>query len=382
MCAEDDKRRDPRALRPRPGGCVFRSMTSNTCTHGPTYSLLADLPLLVNGYRLEGLAKPWSSTFTRRSTVVHLFGGEEEGVGEDVTYTPDDHEPFQGQGGHLPLAGAFTLREFSELLDEYDLFSRTPAREDSREHRRWAFESAALDLALRQSGLSLAGALGVSPEPVEFVVSFRLDDGAPSIRPVAERLALYPSMRFKIDTSSSWSADLIAELDATGAVVSVDFKGHYDGLPVPTSVDPELYARVITGLSGAWLEDPALTAETEALLSSSWNRVTWDAPIRSVADITSLARKPVMVNVKPSRFGRLKALLDTYDHLAKEGIRAYGGGQFELGPGRGQIQYLAALFHPHAPNDVAPIVHHEIRAGLPTSPLEPTLEPIGFRTVE
>ena len=32
----------------------------------------------------------------------------------------------------------------------------------------------------------------------------------------------------------------------------------------------------------------------------------------------------------------------------------YGGGQFELGPGRGQIQYLASVFHPDGPNDVAP----------------------------
>ena len=27
---------------------------------------------------------------------------------------------------------------------------------------------------------------------------------------------------------------------------------------------------------------------------------------------------------------------------------------FELGPGRGQLQYLASLFHPDGPNDLAP----------------------------
>ncbi len=32
----------------------------------------------------------------------------------------------------------------------------------------------------------------------------------------------------------------------------------------------------------------------------------------------------------------------------------YGGGMGELGVGRGQIELLAALFHPDAPNDVAP----------------------------
>ena len=33
---------------------------------------------------------------------------------------------------------------------------------------------------------------------------------------------------------------------------------------------------------------------------------------------------------------------------------AYGGGQYELGVGRGHIQLLAAMFHPNAPNDIAP----------------------------
>ena len=38
----------------------------------------------------------------------------------------------------------------------------------------------------------------------------------------------------------------------------------------------------------------------------------------------------------------------------QEGIELYGGGQFELGVGRGQIQILAALFSADGPNDVAP----------------------------
>ncbi len=32
----------------------------------------------------------------------------------------------------------------------------------------------------------------------------------------------------------------------------------------------------------------------------------------------------------------------------------YGGGQTELSVGRGQLQLLAAMFHPDAPNDIAP----------------------------
>ena len=83
--------------------------------------------------------------------------------------------------------------------------------------------------------------------------------------------------------------------------------------------------------------------------------MTWDAPIHSVADIEALDWTPRMINVKPSRFGPLSRLFAAYDHLAAHGIGVYGGGQTELGPGRGQIQYLASLFHPDSPNDIGPV---------------------------
>ena len=118
--------------------------------------------------------------------------------------------------------------------------------------------------------------------------------------------------------------------------------------------DPALYQRVVDGLPDAWLEDPALTPETEAVLEPHHERVTWDAVIHSVADIEALRWPPRTVNVKPSRFGSVERLFAAYDYCAAHDIGAYGGGQFELGVGRDQIQLLAALFHPGTPNDVAP----------------------------
>jgi hypothetical protein len=58
----------------------------------------------------------------------------------------------------------------------------------------------------------------------------------------------------------------------------------------------------------------------------------------------------------------------------------YGGGQFELGYGRGQIQALASLFYADAPNDVAPADYNlgDPRPGLPASPLEPPARLLGF----
>jgi hypothetical protein len=103
--------------------------------------------------------------------------------------------------------------------------------------------------------------------------------------------------------------------------------------------------------------------------------------IHSVDDIKSQPWMPRMVNIKPSRFGPLRALFAGYDFCEENGIGAYGGGQWELGPGRGHIQYLASIFHPDTPNDVAPSGYNTAgtEPGLPPSPLEPLPTPTGFR---
>jgi hypothetical protein len=269
-----------------------------------------------------------------------------------------------------PLAGSWTLDSFSAAL------------EIAEPHRRWAHESGALDLALRQEGRSLADALDREPRPVRFVVSAALggDDEQPSSAALRRWLDLYPSMRFKLDPTSAWDDALVAELAATGAVDTVDLKAYYRTEDAPPP-DVELYRRVAEGFPEAWIEDPALTAETERVLEPHRDRITWDAPIHSVADVEALAYPPRTLNSKPSRFGSLRAVFDFYDHCEERGIALYGGGMFELGPGRGQIQYLASLFHADAPNDVAPGAYNapEPRPGLPESPLEPRIEPSGFR---
>jgi hypothetical protein len=344
---------------------------------------LAGLPLEIDSYELEGLTASVSSGFTRRTTVIRLQGGGEEGIGEDVTYTEADQLAQQEAGPVLPIAGAHTVESFSDLVAGLELFPTAPEMDASRFYRRWGFESAALDLALRQAGVSLAEAAGREPGPVTFVVSLRLGE-PPSLEPILRRLDLYPDLRFKLDPTSSWDEALIAGLAETGAVDSVDFKGAYKGTVVDQPPDPELYARVVERLPGTWIEDPALTAETEPVLRPCRDRITWDAPIHSVADIEALPFPPRMINVKPSRFGSVAALFEAYGYCEAQGIDAYGGGQFELGPGRGQIQYLAALFHPDAPNDVAPSAYNETepRPGLPASPLEPAPATTGFRWEE
>jgi L-alanine-DL-glutamate epimerase-like enolase superfamily enzyme len=347
-----------------------------------TFERLSGLPLTVERYELEGLRAEVSSGFTRLTTVVHLHGSGHQGIGEDVVYDASDQERLQQAGPNQPLEGSFTLGEFCELTDGLDLFGHEPEHgEVSRLYRRWTFQSAALDLALRQAGVSLHQALGRTPAPVTFVVSLGLGNPA-SLEPLRSRLAAYPSLRFKLDAKSSWTPQLIAELVQTGAVDSVDFKAHYHGTPVDTTPDPELYRRVVEAFPDAWLEDPdVVDTGTAAALAGVHDRITWDAPIHSIADIEALPFAPRMVNIKPSRVGGLRPLCALYDYCAERGIGAYGGGQFELGPGRGQAQYLASLFHPDTPNDLAPVGYNEEQPppGLPSSPLPPAPSAIGFR---
>jgi hypothetical protein len=348
-----------------------------------TFNLLAQLPLEIEGYELEGLELQIPG-FERLSTTIRLKGGGEEGLGEDVTYDALDHVALQDAGASLDLTGHATLGEFCDFIADLDTFPSEPQREVSRRYRRWAFESAALDLALRQSKLGIEEALGRAARPVSFVCSMRLSPGPDepsSIETLQHKLDRYPSLRFKLDPTNDWDDELIAALVESGAIDSLDLKGFYKGTVVDVETDPELYRKLIEAFPEAWLEDPDVTEETRPLLEPIRDRLTWDAPIHSIADIEELPWEPKMVNVKPSRIGGLRDLCETYDYCDERHIGAYGGGQWELGVGRGQIQVLASLFHPETPNDTAPRGYNEAEPppGLPTSPLEPKLSATGFR---
>jgi hypothetical protein len=340
------------------------------------YDRVARLPLQIESLELERRAVETGSGFTRATTTVHLRGGGEEGVGEDVVYDAAEHD----DPPRPPIEGGWeTFDDLSRRLGELELLRADPFMPVFRSYRRWAYESAALDLALRQAGRSLAQAVGREPRPVRFVAS-------PRTVVVPGWLELYPRLRFKLDPASSWDEPFAAELAATGAVDVLDLKGAYRGTPVDQAADPRLYRLVAETFPEAWIEDPNLVDDDEAaaVLAPHRDRITWDAVLHSVADIEGLPFPPRTINVKPSRFGSVRELFAVYDYCEERGIGMYGGGQFELGPGRGQIQYLASLFHADGSNDVAPGGYNEPepRPGLPESPLDPRPAPTGFHWLD
>jgi len=355
-----------------------------------SWSRLAGLPLIVDSLRVDPLEVQVASGWKRLSTVYRLAGAGHEGVGEDVTYEAPDQTAFRARWAAVAgaadaggLAGRWDLAGFSARLEELAPDQPAPASPAARDFRRWAFESAALDLALRQAGTSLAALLEREPRPVTFVVSMGLGT-PPDAGVVRSWRDLDPTLGFKLDASSSWDAALCRELAATGAVRCVDLKGYYHGTPVDQPLDRDLYARIVEHLTGAVIEDALWDEAVRDVLAPARERLSWDAPIHAVADVQALPFVPRWLNVKPSRLGSLERLFALYELAAEHDIATYGGGQFELGPGRGQAQLLASLFHPDAPNDLAPAAYNvgRPRAGLPPSPLELRPAATGFRLAD
>ena len=333
------------------------------------FGAVADLPLVVESVEWERRDRDTSSGFVRTTTTFHLSGTGHTGRGEGVTYDTEDHDALAD--ATFDLAGEYTVASFSTRLDDVDLFpTKPPEREMARAYRRWAVESAALDLALRQNDLSLAEAVGRDPDPVRFVASMRLGD-PPTTDRLDAVLDAYPDTEFKHDPTPAWDDDLIDAVAATDAVRILDLKGLYEGTRVDFDPDPELYDRLLSAFPGAVVEDPGLTPETRPLFDGEQARVSWDYPITGVASVEELPFEPAWLNVKPSRFGTVESLFETIEWAEERGVALYGGGQFELGVGRDHVQLLASLFYPEGPNDVAPGGYNdpEVPSGLPTSPL-------------
>jgi hypothetical protein len=319
------------------------------------------LALEIEGVELGRKEIQVSPEFRRVTTIVQLRGGGKEGLGEDVTYLADLHDDVP-----VPeVAGRWTLDSFSESLDGFGFFADLPEDNAAQDYRRWAWESAALDLALSQAGTNLADVLGRARRPVTYVVSTRVTN----VEPLLE---VYPDLRFKLDPGPDWSDETIDRLSELGRVDTADFKGVYRG-SFGQPPDPRLYKRIAEAFPKAWLEDPGLDDSTDEVLRPHRDRITWDAPIHSVADVEALPFPPRCLNVKPSRFGTVRRLFEFYEWCEQHGVAMYGGGQFELGVGRLQIQELASIFHADMPNDVAPAEFNspELPRGVQPSPLPP-----------
>ena len=273
------------------------------------YDAVKDLPLELEAYDLDVRSLDVSSGFTRKTTTIRLDGRRRGGARRGRHLRSDRaRRATRARSRCFRSPATWTIDSFSQHLAEQPLFENPPERDVYVDYRRWGFESAALDLALRQTGQTLGQAVGRELRPLTFVVSMRLGE-PPTLEPrpglaraLPRRCASSSTRRATGRTSSS------RELRELGCVDSIDFKGHYTGTIVDQGADPALYRRVIEGLPGIWLEDPKIDDGTRPILEEVSSQVTWDAIIHSVEDIEALPWPPKTVNVKPSRFGSIERL--------------------------------------------------------------------------
>ncbi|WP_320669457.1 hypothetical protein [Patulibacter defluvii] len=342
------------------------------------WTAVKDLPITIESSSFEALVPSGPLGMEDYTTTqLRLRGRGEEGIGEQVGM-PGTQESLRASD-HSLTGEWSTLAGFLDHLDTIEMWPEAPEYELERNWRRWTFESAALDLALRQAGTSLPEVLGRTPRPLTFVNSFGLGD-PPEIDKVAKRRAAQPTVGFKLDVAPSWTQEIMDRVAAVEGVATIDFKGQY-GIEVEDEAALlAMYERTLATFTEAVFEDPHDDPAILELLAPFADRVSYDAPITTVESIAATAIEPRIVNVKPCRVGRLAELSRLYAHCGATGIRMYNGGMGELGVGRGQAQLLAALFHPDAPNDIAPSDYNleQPPPGLPPSPLDPAPDR-GFR---
>lgn len=345
---------------------------------------LRDLALDVTAVQIEELRMAPSPNWTRRTRLIQFsgpdsIGGELHGAGEDVSWVEVSPDEIFALYPEDLLCHQGSFAEWSQRLDAREAtpayLSLASARRSEPDYLRWALESAAMELALRQNRVSLASLLAREPRSMRFCLSMGL--GEPPTTETLRAWLQHGDYQFKLDASSLWNDALIAELERLDCVTVVDLKAYYHDTPVDQPVDPALYARVASGMSSAVIEDALPNHETLATLRAHADRLSWDAPIHSHEDVSRVVPSelgmPRWMNIRPSRFGTWRRLFAMYDWAHQNQVRCYGGGQFELGIGREHAQALACLFHPEGANDLAPAVFHtaEPGPGFPVHALAP-----------
>jgi hypothetical protein len=198
------------------------------------WTAVKDLPITIESSSVEVLL-PGGPTDREDFSTTHLRlrGRGEEGIGEQIGM-PEDQEILRA--ADLSLAGEWgTLADFLSHLDTIDMWPEPPEHELQLNWRRWTFESAALDLALRQSATSLPEVLGRTPRPLTFVTSFGLGD-PPDIDKVAKRRAAYPTVGFKLDVAPSWTQEIMDRVAAVDGVATIS---RQQGTPDERKVRPQ-----------------------------------------------------------------------------------------------------------------------------------------------
>ncbi len=342
---------------------------------GDLANALSELPVRVA--RLEvtyaAVSLPDYPGGPRPSSVLRLTGAGQVGLGENVAFSPLEHEQFAGYASAW-LASVdrnAVLRVGSALGREGTFYERA------------ALEAALIDLALRQAGLSLNDLTGKREARLRFVVSFAASQDPLRVAQRVRDEGFEGDL--KVDVDPSWDAETLRAVAREPGIAIFDFKGK--GV-----LDS---ARQLAELSqGSLLEDPPQGFEERAT-PAQLARVSRDASLVDRVAVARAVSRGESANLKAPRMGGPLELLRALDSVFEERGRAgrhrpetnllasvYLGGMFEVGVGRSQARQLAALYCADGPNDLAPNIarEHGPSARRANSPVSVRLDEVGFGT--
>jgi hypothetical protein len=337
---------------------------------------LAGLPLVIEACEYERLHAVLAYEFERITTRVRLVGAGVDGLGRTSPFREDGtalHETRRT----LLLEGEWTLAAFCEHLETLELWPEPPEWDGALRFRRWAFESAALDLALRQAGHSLHDVLGLEPKPVRFVNSLGLGK-EPSIEPLRRRSLARPACA----SSSTRRRPGRRRSSMRSRRRARSTRSTSRASTASSSRIPRRSVRCTTTFTRPFPTPIWRTRTTSPreLSGSATSSSACPMTRRSEAPTTSARRRsPPALSTSSPRASAACASCSRSTHAVHGTNGRYMAVVWPSWAGHGQIQLFAALFHADAPNDVAPSGYNEEDppGDLPASPLTPRPEATG-----
>ena len=243
------------------------------------------------------------------------------------------------------------------------------------DYRRWAFESAALDLALRQAGRSLADAVGRAPRR-----SLRHLDAArrPALaRPVKGSLDLHPSSASSSTPTSDWTTSSSPSWPRPAR--STRSTSRATTRARPSTSRP---TRRSTGASSRRSRTRGSRTRAHATRRADPRAARGPHHVGR-ADPLDRRHRGAPVAAEDDQHQAL-ALREPSSRSSTPTTTAPSTGSAPTAAASGSSARAAArsstspsLFHPDTPNDVAPGGYNapEPQPGLPDSPLEPRFRP-------
>ena len=330
---------------------------------GALADLLGGLAVCVEAIEVQRRAVPVGDYpgGARPSSVVRLSGQGHVGRGENVAFTEEEHARFAAGAPSLLAGGGSGGGAWRGRVDAL-------IDGGARGYERAAVEAALIDLALRQTGQTLATLMdgaarslrvvlsfAARPDPAAYVRQLRAadrgrqaplgDDERPKTegKPDAETEP-HPGadIELKVDVDPGWDAAAATALAAEAGVAVLDFKGRGDA---------RLAALLSSLFPLALFEDPPD--------GTTHPRRARDASLPDAAAVEAALARGEAVNLKAPRMGGPLAVLRALELVRRVppagAAFAYLGGMFEVDVGRTQARQLAALFCADGPNDLAPL---------------------------